>query len=99
MADKKIQIKHKNGETWDLLFPVTKASFIIRTNDKDIETSITEIETNISGIQTNLTNKADKKTVYTKTETDQKITAIKKTPIPVQKTPPVDSDLWFEELV
>lgn len=47
MAEKNIQMKIKNGEDWDNLFPKTKAAITVLNNGKTVETTITEILTSL----------------------------------------------------
>ncbi|GEM_PF-2345253 len=54
MTAKNIQMKIKNGATWDDLFPKTKATITVLNNGKTVETVITEVLTTL-GTKTDLT--------------------------------------------
>ena len=68
MADKKIQIKHRNGETWDLLFPVTKGEHVTLSDGSTVETSFTGLETDLSDKVDKATGKGLSSNDYTNAE-------------------------------
>lgn len=116
MVDKNIQMKHKNGSTWDDLFPNSKAELIRLKSGKTIEVQTSEFLTSIGnkvdkivgkGLSENDFTTAEKTKLeglknldgYTKTEVDSKIEGVKTNSVAVQKLPPSDTTIWFEELV
>lgn len=49
MADKSIQIKARNGATWDSLYPRTKADIVLMADGvKSVSTKLTEVDTAIN---------------------------------------------------
>jgi len=142
MVDKKIQIKHKNGEIWDSLFPVTKIDYIESTTGTPLNTIVSDLNTLIETKVTKVTGKGLSTNDYTTTEKDKlstltdhtaeietkvtkvtgkglstndytttekdklstltdhtaEIDELRRDPIPVQATEPVNAELWFEEI-
>lgn len=56
MADKNIQMKKKNGQTWDNMFPITLDSNVFDTNGKSVKSQLAETENDLESRGTNLKN-------------------------------------------
>lgn len=101
MADKNIQMKIKNGASWDNLFPKTKASVTITNSGETVEAELSkkakaadvytksEINSKLSGVVTD-------GNVYTKTEVDSQLATRAK--IVVGATEDKTADFWFQEI-
>lgn len=82
---KDIQIKYKNEQdTWEELYPATKARIVNTESGQSIEAV--------------LTTKSNKTDTYTKTEVDGIIGSLEQFDIPVSEIEPTDADIWFEVL-
>ena len=100
MADKKIQIKNRNGSEWDSLFPVTKTSYVENENGETIDGLLSDKVDKVSGkgLSTNDFTTSEKTKLSNLEDHTSEITELTENPIPVGTTEPTDSNVWFEEL-